>query len=130
MRVKTKHQYPFIIVNRASQQTETEIMAKYPESSNPFLDDDDEDDGFSSPYSSKSHSNQRYGGPSDRMSQKQEMISASEDRQLESSRRALASLYESERMGVATGEVYIIYMYNVEMITIELCLIDLSCKKY
>lgn len=75
-------------------------MAKYPESSNPFLDDEDEDNGFSSPYTS----NQRYGGPSNRMSQKQEMISASEDRQLESSKRALASLYESERMGVATAE--------------------------
>lgn len=71
-------------------------------SSNPFLDDDDETDSFSS--------NRRYGEPAsnyqdDHRRQLFEEIDGSEDRQLASTQRALHSLYDSERMGVATAEV-------------------------
>ncbi|OWF46561.1 synaptosomal-associated protein 29-like [Mizuhopecten yessoensis] len=64
---------------------------------NPFLDEDE----ISGP---KGPSNRGYGELEDGRRNVLEQINASEDRQLESTRRALSSLYDSERMGVATAE--------------------------
>lgn len=74
---------------------------------NPFLDDDDETDSFSD--------HRRYGEPTTdfqggRRRQLVQEIDESENRQLASTQRALQSLCESERMGVATAEVEL-YIY-------------------
>ncbi|XP_060085600.1 synaptosomal-associated protein 29-like [Ylistrum balloti] len=64
---------------------------------NPFLEEDE----LSGPMGP---SNRGYGEIEDGRRNILEQINASEDRQLESTRRALSSLYDSERMGVATAE--------------------------
>ncbi|XP_076452597.1 synaptosomal-associated protein 29-like [Babylonia areolata] len=72
-------------------------MSRYTNSSNPF--EDEEDDFEHVPYSGKG------GSPfDDRRQQLSRMVDESEDRQLESTQRAIASLYESEAMGNATAE--------------------------
>lgn len=78
--------------------------------SNPFLDDDEI---TASPSSGRSHTTttsgyghrERYDPVVDRRAQLMMQIDESEDRQLASTQRALASIYDSERMGIATAEV-------------------------
>lgn len=67
-------------------------MADYPKNSNPFLTEEDEDD-----WSYK------------KRGKIQEQVFASEDRQLDSTMRALRSIQESESMGIATAEVSILF---------------------
>ncbi|XP_069135363.1 synaptosomal-associated protein 29-like [Argopecten irradians] len=64
---------------------------------NPFLEEDE----MSGP---RGPSNRGFGEIEDGRRNILEQINASEDRQLESTRRALSSIYDSERMGVATAE--------------------------
>ncbi|XP_033748082.1 synaptosomal-associated protein 29-like [Pecten maximus] len=64
---------------------------------NPFLEEDE----MSSP---RGPSNRGFGEIEDERRNIFEQINASEDRQLESTRRALSSIYDSERMGIATAE--------------------------
>lgn len=72
------------------------MSSRYVASSNPF--EDEEDDFERVPYSEK-------GNPfQDRRQQLSRMVDESEERQLESTQRAIASLYESEAMGNATAE--------------------------
>ncbi|KAL3858025.1 hypothetical protein ACJMK2_012641 [Sinanodonta woodiana] len=75
-------------------------MSKYSNSSNPFYDRNDED-GIPS---GMSHPQNPWDPQEDRKRVIQEQIEASENRQLEGSARALASLHESESMGIATAE--------------------------
>lgn len=63
-------------------------MAGYPKNSNPFLTEEDDEDDWRS----------------NRGGKIQEQISASEDRQIDSTRRIMQSIQDSERMGVATAE--------------------------
>ena len=63
-----------------------------PINSNPFLTEEDE-------------SHNEWSVHEEKRRQLQDQIAGSEDRQIESSRRALASLAESETMGLATAEV-------------------------
>ncbi|KAK3587646.1 hypothetical protein CHS0354_032854 [Potamilus streckersoni] len=75
-------------------------MSKYSNSSNPFYERNDE-------YDIKremSHPQNPWDPQEDGKRRIQEQIEASESRQLESSARALASLNESESMGIATAE--------------------------
>lgn len=74
-------------------------MSRYTSNnSNPF--DEEEDDFVCVPPESKSRSPFE-----DKRQQLSRMVDESEDRQLESTQRAIASLYESEAMGNATAEV-------------------------
>lgn len=116
----------------------------YPEKSNPFFDDDEDDDEFSfgrlssssgptrkpqsgfsnvsAPSKSKGFGGAYGGGVSSGISDDdfarpvrydnqskfesiQTEIDNSKNRQIDSTQRALSSIYESERMGVATAEV-------------------------
>ncbi|XP_050408019.1 synaptosomal-associated protein 29 isoform X1 [Patella vulgata] len=73
-------------------------MSKYPKNSNPF-----EDDHYN--FGNKASTNQENGfTESDLRRQKWEEAYASEDRQLESTRRAMASIYDSESIGIAAAE--------------------------
>ena len=76
-----------------------ESMSRYTSnSSNPF--EEEEDDFVYVPPDGKNRS------PfDDRRQQLSRLVDESEDRQLESTQRAIASLYESEAMGNATAEV-------------------------
>lgn len=72
-------------------------MSRYNKSSNPFEEEDFvyvPRDESKNPFESSSRQ---------KLAQ---MISSSEERQLESTQRALASIYDSEAMGTATAEVY------------------------
>ncbi|KAL8560797.1 hypothetical protein ACOMHN_061832 [Nucella lapillus] len=72
-------------------------MSRYSKTSNPF--EDEEDDFERVPYPAKG------GNPfQDRRQQMSMLVDESEERQLESTQRAIASLYESEAMGNATAE--------------------------
>jgi DNA primase len=75
-------------------------MSRYgSKSSNPFEDEDGDDFVF------VPNQNQGRSPFDDRRQQLTRLANESEDRQLESTQRALASLYESEQMGNATAEV-------------------------
>ena len=87
--------------------------SRYPEKNNPFAD---EDTGYGG--GGRSFGGAYGGGVTDDISDEdflrpsqretvQQMVDNSQNRQLESTNRALASIYESERMGVATAEVNI-----------------------
>lgn len=78
-------------------------MAGY-NSSNPFFTEEDEKGNFGSRYDSGSSQNPFQSDAENRRNEVLTQINASEDRQLESTRRMLQSIDESERIGVATGE--------------------------
>ncbi|XP_067649071.1 synaptosomal-associated protein 29-like [Haliotis asinina] len=78
-------------------------MAVYQKSSNPFEDDDDEDMSFGGS-SWKANQQNRSNDTSERREQLMRQIDESEARQLESTRRALASIYDSEDTGIQTAE--------------------------
>ena len=94
-------------------------MSNYPNTSNPFFGDDDDDFGFAKPRPGASRAREgddwddvpEFGQPVSRPppltreEQLQQMKENSKNRQLEGTQRALSSMYESERMGVATAEV-------------------------
>ncbi|XP_013406429.1 synaptosomal-associated protein 29 [Lingula anatina] len=76
--------------------------------SNPF-DSDDEDDPWGSGSSSRTSNSYGDGnrGPSDADSRREWLMQqklAAQERTLESTQRSMASLYESERMGIDTAE--------------------------
>lgn len=79
-------------------------MAGY-NSSNPFFTEEDDKGNFGSRYDSGSSQNPFQSDAENRRNEVLTQIHASEDRQLESTRRMLQSIDESERIGVATGEV-------------------------
>ena len=80
-------------------------MARY-NSSNPFFNDEDEKGSFGShQYSTGSSGNPFESEQDNRRNQILTQINASEDRQLEATRRMLMSIDESERVGVSTAEV-------------------------
>ena len=88
------------------------MAMNYPKSTNPFEDDDD-DFGFSKP----NNGGNRYGGnewddeddfnraPMTKEERLQMMKEKSMNNQLESTRRAMASIIDSEATGIATAEV-------------------------
>jgi len=78
-------------------------MAGY--SSNPFIDEEEQS-------SSDKHGG-NYGHMDDRKRQLFEEIDNSENRQLESTRNALSSLYDSEGMGIATAEVCFEIIFSI-----------------
>ena len=75
----------------------TEKMSGYNRSTNPFLTEDQDD--FKKPSG--------FDPIMDRRENLQQQIGASEDRQVDMTRRILGSMYESERVGVDTAEVFI-----------------------
>lgn len=95
------------------------MAVRYPANKDPFLEDDDE---FS--FASKSRQGGAYGGtssgyggwneteddytqPKTQGEQLQELKENSMNRQLASAQRAVAAIYDSERVGIATAEVSI-----------------------
>ncbi|XP_071116015.1 synaptosomal-associated protein 29-like [Haliotis cracherodii] len=78
-------------------------MAVYQKSSNPFEDDDDGDMAFGGS-SWKANQQNTSNDANERREQLMRQIDESEARQLESTRRALASIYESEDTGIQTAE--------------------------
>ncbi|ESO82215.1 hypothetical protein LOTGIDRAFT_237114 [Lottia gigantea] len=85
-------------------------MSRYPKNSNPFEDDDEIDDFtfVNKPNSSAGSGKTGYGRREEDYGSRQRQLwdeaSASEDRQMDSTRRALASIHQSEEIGIATAE--------------------------
>lgn len=77
----------------------------YSNNSNPFFVDDEMDEEFLRGSRRKSGGGASYPNIEDRRQHLLSQIDASEDRQLESTKRALASIYDSERMAITTAEV-------------------------
>ena len=88
-------------------------MSRYIKSSNPFEEEDDAPSSYSSNSSSS-----RTNGESpfeDRRQQIQRKVETSENNQLDSTQRALAAIYESEAMGVATAEVIFTFLIWLDL---------------
>ncbi len=82
----------------------------YPDGKNPFFCEEDDSVGFrGAGMASSGHreiSDEDFARPvPTKAEQLQQLKEQSMNRQLESTQRALASIYDSERMGVATAEV-------------------------
>lgn len=80
-------------------------------SANPFFTEEDDDDfGFGKPPPARAAGRDEWSDfgeerPQTREEQIQQMKENSRNRQLESTQKALSSMYESERMGIDTAEV-------------------------
>ena len=86
------------------------MSRNYPSGKNPFFSDEDDSVGFGSGRAAsggyRDISDDEFAKPVPTKAQQlQQMKEESMNRQLESTQRALASIYDSERMGVATAEV-------------------------
>ncbi len=94
-------------------------MSTYPQNTNPFGDNDDDRDSFGRVGTGEGgygHSGADFGGfrdvsdeefgrPLSRTEYLQQQKQLSMNRTMESSQRAISSIYDSERMGIATAEV-------------------------
>ena len=89
-------------------------MSRYPSGKKPFYTTDEDDDvGFGSKGAasggyreiSDDEFSRPHGPVPNKAEQLQQLKEESMSRQLDSTQRALASIYDSERMGVATAEV-------------------------
>lgn len=94
----------------------------YSNNSNPFFVDDEMDEEFLRGSRRKSGGG-AYPNIEDRRQHLLSQIDASEDRQLESTKRALASIYDSERMAITTAEELLVQgdqLDNIERRTYEI----------
>jgi synaptosomal-associated protein 29 len=88
-----------------SVKSSTTYNRPMPQDSSPYQNPQRSSTSHSSSYSQSSSQYLEEDNPfEDRRSQLQMKIANSENTQLESTQRALASIYESEAMGIATGE--------------------------
>ena len=85
----------------------------YSNNSNPFFVDDAMDEEFLKGSRKQSGGGAYPNDIDDRRRQLLSQIEDSEDRQLESTQRALASIYDSERMAITTAEVSVKLEINI-----------------
>ena len=106
------------IRRRWELKQKAEMALKYPANKDPFLEDNDDDFSFASQgrssrsqqskgqnYSPWEEPQDEYSRPKSQAELFQEQKQLAMNRQLDSTQRIMGSIYDSERVGIATAEV-------------------------